>query len=122
MRKTSEIPKYIDVLGSRYRVRVTSDKLIDPETREELAGLTHNDSKLIEIAGYQDTSKRWKTFLHEYMHAALHVGGPVFLLEDNGEEVIVRNIESAMIQLIEQVGPQLVKYIKNEHAEDEDKE
>lgn len=115
------IPKYLSVLGVKYRIDISKDTLRDSDLAAdeevEFCGLTDNDAKVISLAAYQDSSKRWKTLLHEYIHAALFVGGTGHLLEDNSEEAIVRNVESAMVQLIEQVGPQLVKHIRDEHEE-----
>lgn len=119
-RLASNFPTYLNVLGTRFRVQISKGALKDEDTEEELNGVTYASTSLIVISDSLDTSKRWKTLLHEYIHAVLHVAGTGALIEgEEREEALVCSLESGLVQLIEQVGPQLIKYIKDEHTEEE---
>jgi hypothetical protein len=85
--KKPEIPKALPILGERFTVRQQS-------------GLQGNEGDGA-VDGYQlghrifidadnNTSKKWRTLLHESMHGALYVTGSQSELGEHLEEVVVQ--------------------------------
>lgn len=88
-------------MGIPFRVEVT-------EVEEEVLGDTVGLYRRIRISQDVDKRKAWSVFVHEWMHAVLHVNGVSSVVPEEVEEIIAQSVEHAMEEFLLQVGPQLL--------------
>lgn len=117
--QASKFPKHINILGVRFRVLLV-EGLRDEESSLD-GDMSVTNGNLIRISADLNSRRKWETLVHEAIHAMFHVGGATFLLKDNDseiEEAVVRLLESGIVQLIEQHGNNLARFIVDEHKEE----
>ncbi len=110
-------PNHIRILGNQYQIKLVP-ALKDGD--ESLWGRADTDKRVIQLNADMDTRRRWETLIHEALHAiwgSAGVGGLLGNGDSDIEEMIVRVTELGLIQIIEQYGQDIVKYIKDEHRE-----
>jgi hypothetical protein len=107
MATKNNIPDRVTVLGISYQVQLVPK--IDPE---ESAGETNSESRIIKVADYQDTRRRWTTLLHEYLHATLAVVGVSSVLDSELEEVIVQSMEHSLEQFLLEHGRDVLRALE----------
>lgn len=112
-KKSKEFPTSILVLGEPYRIELVPG--FKDEDGTTLCGDTGSDVLggfyRIRINSDLDTAMRWRTLLHEHIHAALAVNGVANGLDAEVEEIIAQSIEHATIQLLRQYGNQLMQHL-----------
>ena len=96
-----ELPNEVRVMGIPFRVEVT-------EVEEEVLGDTVGLYRRIRISQDVDKKKAWSVFVHEWVHAVLHVNGVTSVIPEEVEEIIAQSVEHAMEEFLLQVGPQLL--------------
>lgn len=107
---TQRLPDYISALGEVYRVEYIPN-LCAPDG-DPVHGYTDSTHRIIRINSDLDRRRQLSTMVHEYVHAILHVSGVGNVLTDELEEVIAQSIEHGIMQLLGQLGPELVKAAK----------
>lgn len=98
------LPNAIKVLGTAYRVEVTE---LDSDT----AGDTDGIYRRIRISEDYDSKRRWRIFVHEWVHAVLEVNGVSNVISSEVNEVIAQSMEHAVEELLQQVGRQLLEQL-----------
>lgn len=115
--KQLQFPDSVLVLGERFRIELVPD-FRDNDGESVLFGDTGSDVVggfyRIRINSDLDTRTRWRTLVHEHVHAALCVSGVSNVLPDEVEEVVAQSLEHATIQLLRQFGKQLVQHLGEE--------
>jgi hypothetical protein len=99
-----KIPRRIRIRGKLWRVKFASelDDADDLASKVDLDGcyygLTHRDTREIHLSERQTPRETCATFLHEILHACYD--GP---LSDKREEEFIRNVEKALLGVLEQL-------------------
>lgn len=88
-------------MGIPFRVEVT-------DVEDDIVGDTVGLYRRIRISRDVNKKKAWSVFVHEWMHAVLHVNGVSSVVPEEVEEVIAQSVEHAMEEFLLQVGPQLL--------------
>ncbi len=94
------LPKYVSVLGQKFTIQEVDCIDDDPQCCGQLVGDEHR----IDIRSNMSPELKWRTLIHEVIHATLHMNGLASKLDDTTEEVIAQSVEYAMCQLIRQTG------------------
>lgn len=97
------MPSQLQVLGIPFKVELVK---FDDENQ---FGEMHGMFRKIQINQDLDSRRQWSTLLHEYVHATLYVMGAASVLEHGLEECITQSLEHGIEQLLQQVGPELVR-------------
>ena len=95
MSKSQVLPKYVDVLGERIKIRV--------EPLDDNHGQFDREKMIITIDEDQTLDEIYSAYLHEVLHAAFWISGLSFLLGDKLEEAIVRMLERVLIKVITKI-------------------
>ena len=106
------LPETILVLGETFIVEEVKDLRDSEDATEKLDGRTFGNSYKIEICADLPRYRKWRTLLHEYIHAALYVNGVYAGMPEHLEEVVVQTLEHAFIQFILGNEEKFIKAIK----------
>ena len=106
------LPDSVLLLGERFRVEVLKDGIDDGDTAGDMTGIL----KRIRIDANLDRSKQWRVLWHEILHSHLHIIGADAVLGEEMDEVITQSLEYGLLQVLRQIGPQLLLAVR---AEDE---
>ena len=92
--------KKIDIFGTKYTIKIVDRLKNDDDSG--YYGLTHHDSRIIEIAKYADDTKQnnedmTRTLLHEINHAIFASGQ---YLNANDDEPLIEWLAKCMYSLI----------------------
>ena len=94
-------------MGVPFRVEVV-------EVEDEILGDTVGLYRRIRISKDVDKRKAWSVFVHEWVHAILHVNGVASVVPEEVEEIIAQSMEHSLEELMLQVGPQLLSAWRQE--------
>lgn len=95
----SSFPTSVTVLGQEFRIELLPAEKMDGNFGE-MVGELHR----IRICDTQDRARRWRTLLHEVVHAVLYVNGVSNTIDEDQEEVIAQSLEYGMLQFMQQYG------------------
>ena len=88
-------------MGIPFRVEVV-------EVEDDIVRDTVGLYRRIRISQDVDKRKAWSVFVHEWMHAVLHVNGVSSVVPEEVEEIIAQSVEHALEEFLLQIGPQLL--------------
>lgn len=91
------LPKNTKVSGWPWHIKLIKGK----SNKEDCVGETKGDMHLFEIDADVDNSRKWRTFLHEYVHGILHMNGLGNVLTEEVEEVIAQSMEYGITYFIQ---------------------
>ena len=115
--KPQAFPDHVYALGERFRIELVPE-FKDDDGVSPMFGDTGSDIiggfYRIRINADLDTKSRWRTLIHEHIHAALAVNGVANVLDNNVEEIIANTLEHATIQLLRQYGKQIMQQLGEE--------
>lgn len=94
-----ELPANLVILGQEFSVELGD--LSSESSDEHAYGETHGYDRKIIIDKAHPRKTLDRTLFHEAIHAALHVGGAVALLDDKVEEAIVMCMEAAFADIVD---------------------
>lgn len=100
------LPSQIQVLGIPFKIELT--KFDDENQQGEMVGLYRK----ILISQDLDSKRQWSTLVHEFVHAVFYVMGGGNVIEHNLEECLTQSLEHGIEQLLQQVGPELLKSLE----------
>lgn len=81
-------PRSVSVGGHSLRV-----KWVDELPEDDWAEYRHDTKELVLSKRCKTETERWWSLLHEMIHSSLAIGGVSYILTDEQEEAVVRNIE-----------------------------
>ena len=87
----------ITVMGRRVRVLY---KKPPTEDGDQLHGYLDPRKMTIWISPDQTKDEQFATLFHEILHVVLHLSGTNQLLDDKGEEAVVRALEHGLVPLL----------------------
>lgn len=107
--EAKKFPTSISLLGQSFRI-----ELVDNLDEEGAVGITYGDTHLIRISKALDSSRRWRTLLHECIHATMYVNGLGNVLTEEVEEVIAQSLEYSLSTFIHRHGEEFMKAVEGD--------
>lgn len=82
---------------------------------DEDAGETFGFYRRIQISEDSDTIRRWRTLVHEWVHAAMYVNGIGSAIGVQLDEVIAQTMEHVIEEMFLQIGKEFQQVLTKEY-------